>query len=163
MLIVVSISFRQDNKQLVTNMVNALFLPIGYQQFTNGGALDQFRFVMFASLLMYLPAMETELGYEDVIVRKMMSVAFDHEVRLSVLHVWGDKVMEQFKIQNVMNRAAKQDDIDRANIAIELLTKDNIKLKKQSDILESKVDSMAEKLENVLDVVLSIKNDDGMW
>ena len=92
-----------------------------------------------------------------------MSVAFDHEVRLSVLHVWGDKVMEQFKIQNVMNRAAKQDDIDRANIAIELLTKDNIKLKKQSDILESKVDSMAEKLENVLDVVLSIKNDDGMW
>ena len=50
---------------------------------------------MFASLIMYLPKMEKEVGYDDIIVKKLIAVAYDHNIRLSDLHVWGNKVNEE--------------------------------------------------------------------
>ena len=112
---------------------------------------------MFASLIMYLPKMEKEVGYDDIIVKKLIAVAYDHNIRLSDLHVWGNKVSEEWQLQNVLNRAPSQDEIHRANVAIDLLVKDNILLKNHGEALEEKFDTMNSTLENILDVVMSLK------
>ena len=106
---------------------------------------------------MYLPKMEKEVGYDDIIVKKLIAVAYDHNIRLSDLHVWGNKVSEEWQLQNVLNRAPSQDEIHRANVAIDLLVKDNIRLKNHGEALEEKFDTMNSTLENILDVVMSLK------
>ena len=42
---------------------------------------------MYASLLIYLSKMEKQVRYNEIMVKKMISVAYDHTIRLSNLHV----------------------------------------------------------------------------